>query len=98
MRDYLLEHGGRVHKDIDDDNKIDIGFLLAGIQFVFFILYGVFVEYGEGASGEDPFAIEMQKYPQFTDGEACLSHTYPLVRSSLYAKQHLSFPQTKSMS
>lgn len=73
IRDYLLEHGGRVHKDIDDDNKIDVGFLLVGIQCVFFILYGVFVEYGEGASGGDPLALEMQaKFPQFTDGEEML--------------------------
>ena len=69
MRDFLAANGGRVFKDVEDDNRVDIGILLAVLQGVFFILYGVFVEYGESASGAEPEAsvMEMMKYPQFQD-------------------------------
>ena len=69
MRDFLVENGGRIYKDIDDDNRIDIGYFLIGLQILFFILYGVFTKYGDSAAGRDPEGsiAEQMKYPQFQD-------------------------------
>lgn len=70
MRDYLLENGGLEFKDSQDDNKIDIGMLLVALQIVFFILFGIFVEYADGPAGLDGNLSEGEVsalYPQFQD-------------------------------
>ena len=70
MRDYLLDNGGREFKDVEDDNKVDVGLLLVTIQVIFFILFGIFVRYGDGPSGNAPAdsALEVRGlYPHFQD-------------------------------
>ena len=70
MRDLLLAKGGRVFKDVSDDNKLEIDFFLVLIEVVFFILYGFFVRYGDGASGMNAVASATEvtsKYSQFQD-------------------------------
>lgn len=70
IRDYIAKNGGRVFRDIDDDNKIDAGYLLIGIQLALLILFGFFVTYSDTAAGRDPdgSAVEVGgKYSQFQD-------------------------------
>lgn len=72
MRDWLLNHGGRVTKEVvkDDDNNLDIGVLLVFIQVSFMVLFGLFVEYGTGPDGKSPdesAAEIIGKYSQFQD-------------------------------
>jgi ankyrin repeat protein len=70
MRDYIAKHGGRVFRDIEDDNKIDVGYLLIGIQVALLILFGIFVRYGDTAAGRDPVGSAEEvggKYSQFQD-------------------------------
>ncbi|KAL7530933.1 hypothetical protein ACHAXR_003756, partial [Thalassiosira sp. AJA248-18] len=70
MRDLLLEKGGRLFRDVSDDNKLPVDFFLVLIEVAFFILYGFFVRYGEGASGSDAVASASEvatKYSQYQD-------------------------------
>jgi ammonium transporter Rh len=71
LRDWLLDHGGRVVKEEDrDDSFLDFGVLITFLQILFMLLFGLFVEYGEGPDGLNAQASAEEvsgKYSQFQD-------------------------------
>mmetsp|Transcript_6390 Transcript_6390/g.9305 ORF Transcript_6390/g.9305 Transcript_6390/m.9305 type:complete len:455 (-) Transcript_6390:64-1428(-) len=53
-----------------DDNNLDIGVLLVFLQIIFMVLFGFFVEYGDGPGGKNPEESGnsiLTKYSQFQD-------------------------------